>query len=89
MIKTRFAPSPTGYLHIGNARVAILNYLYSKKKELNFFLRIDDTDAERSKQEFIDSILDTLFGVELEHDQIGPDVIDQVRHESRRHHRSR
>ncbi|MFL2678805.1 MAG: glutamate--tRNA ligase family protein [Alphaproteobacteria bacterium] len=43
----RFAPSPTGYLHIGNARVAILNYLYSKKKELNFFLRIDDTDNER------------------------------------------
>ena len=56
----RFAPSPTGYLHIGNARVAILNYLYSKKKELNFFLRIDDTDSERSKEEFVSAILEDL-----------------------------
>ena len=56
----RFAPSPTGFLHIGNARVAILNYLYSKKKELNFFLRIDDTDSERSKEEFVTAILEDL-----------------------------
>ena len=42
----RFAPSPTGFLHMGNIRVALINYLYAKKNNLNFFLRIDDTDQE-------------------------------------------
>ena len=46
----RFAPSPTGFLHIGNARIAILNYFYAKKNNIEFFLRIDDTDKERSEE---------------------------------------
>ena len=56
----RFAPSPTGNLHIGNARVALLNYLYAKNKKLDFFLRIDDTDKERSDEKFVESIVDDL-----------------------------
>ncbi len=52
----RFAPSPTGYLHIGNARVAVLNYFYSLQKGLDFFLRIDDTDRERSDEKYVDAI---------------------------------
>ena len=56
----RFAPSPTGFLHMGNIRVALVNYLYAKKNNLNFFLRIDDTDQERSKTEFIESIIEDL-----------------------------
>ena len=43
----RFAPSPTGYLHVGNARIAILNYLFAKKNNLEYFLRFDDTDTVR------------------------------------------
>ncbi len=56
----RFAPSPTGLLHMGNVRVALLNYFYAKKNNLSFFLRIDDTDQERSKNEFVDSIFNDL-----------------------------
>ena len=56
----RFAPSPTGLLHIGNVRVALINYLYAKKKNLSFFLRIDDTDQDRSKTEFEKSIIEDL-----------------------------
>jgi len=54
--KTRFAPSPTGLIHIGNARTAILNYLYAVKHGGTFLLRMDDTDQERSKPEFADAI---------------------------------
>ena len=56
MTTTRFAPSPTGYLHIGNLRAALMNFLIARKSQGEFILRIYDTDAERSKQEFIDSI---------------------------------
>lgn len=52
----RFAPSPTGHIHIGNARTALLNFLYAKKQHGKFILRFDDTDAERSKEEFIEAI---------------------------------
>ena len=45
----RFAPSPTGYLHVGNARVALINWLFAKKNRGRFFLRIDDTDVKRSE----------------------------------------
>ena len=55
-IVTRFAPSPTGRQHIGSARSAILNWIYAKKYNGKFILRIDDTDSERSKEEFINSI---------------------------------
>ena len=52
----RFAPSPTGYLHVGNIRTALFNYLQAKKVGAEFILRLDDTDQERSSQHFIDQI---------------------------------
>lgn len=52
MVRVRFAPSPTGYLHIGNARAALINYLYALRHNGEFILRIDDTDLERSKPEY-------------------------------------
>ena len=64
MTTTRFAPSPTGYLHIGNLRAALMNFLIARKSQGEFILRIDDTDAERSKQEFIDSILFDWTGLD-------------------------
>ena len=56
----RFAPSPTGKLHLGGARTALFNWLFAKHYEGKFFLRIEDTDRERSKKEYIDQILDSL-----------------------------
>ena len=70
MTTTRFAPSPTGYLHIGNLRAALMNFLIARKSQGEFILRIDDTDAERSKQEFIDSILFDLEWLGLHWDRI-------------------
>jgi glutamyl-tRNA synthetase len=55
-IITRFAPSPTGYIHIGNARTALSNWLFSKSQDGKFVFRLDDTDVERSKQEYADAI---------------------------------
>jgi glutamyl-tRNA synthetase len=66
----RFAPSPTGRLHIGNARTAILNWLFKLKHGGGFILRYDDTDAERSKQEFADAILEDLRWMGIEPDRI-------------------
>ena len=59
-MKTRFAPSPTGYLHIGNIRTALLCYLYAKNAGGTFLLRIDDTDLERSKAEYAEAIIEDL-----------------------------
>ena len=53
---TRFAPSPTGYIHVGNLRTALMNYLIARKSGGTFILRIDDTDQERSKQEYVDAL---------------------------------
>lgn len=53
---TRFAPSPTGYIHVGNLRTALMNYLVARKAGGTFILRIDDTDQERSKQEYVDAL---------------------------------
>ncbi len=55
-MKTRFAPSPTGYLHIGNMRTALLCYLYARNARGEFLLRIDDTDTQRSEQKYVDAI---------------------------------
>ncbi len=66
----RFAPSPTGLLHIGNLRVALLNYLFAKKENLSFFLRIDDTDTERSKYEYIKLIIEDLKWLGIEYSKI-------------------
>ena len=60
MTTTRFAPSPTGYIHVGNLRTALMNYLIAKKAGGTFILRIDDTDPERSKQEYVDAIQEDL-----------------------------
>ncbi len=56
MTTTRFAPSPTGFIHVGNLRTALFNYLIARKAGGSFILRIDDTDPERSKQEYVDAI---------------------------------
>ena len=69
-IVTRFAPSPTGYLHIGNLRTALFNYLIARKSGGQFVLRLDDTDAERSKQEYIDAIQQDLDWLGLHWDRI-------------------
>ena len=67
-IVTRFAPSPTGFLHIGGARTALFNWLYAKRFGGKFLLRIEDTDRERSTTEAVDAILDGLHWLGLEWD---------------------
>ena len=64
-IVTRFAPSPTGFLHIGGARTALFNWLYAKKRGGKMLLRIEDTDRERSTEAAIAAILDGLKWLEL------------------------
>ncbi|MEC8196776.1 MAG: glutamate--tRNA ligase, partial [Pseudomonadota bacterium] len=68
MTVTRFAPSPTGYIHVGNLRTALMNYLIAKKAGGKFILRIDDTDPERSKEEYVDQIQRDLEWLGLEWD---------------------
>ncbi|MGB0427127.1 MAG: glutamate--tRNA ligase, partial [Paracoccaceae bacterium] len=70
MTVTRFAPSPTGYLHIGNMRAALMNYLIARKTQGTFILRIDDTDPERSKEEYVDQIKRDLEWLGLTWDRI-------------------
>jgi glutamyl-tRNA synthetase len=70
-IKTRFAPSPTGYLHIGGARTALFSWLYARKHGGRFILRIEDTDLERSTQESVNAILEGMTWLGLEYDE-GP-----------------
>ena len=76
-VRTRFAPSPTGLLHIGNARAALFNYLYAKHHHGEFLLRIEDTDRERSTQEAVDVILDGLAWMGLTPDE--PPVFQSTR----------
>lgn len=68
---TRFAPSPTGYLHVGGARTALFSWLFARKHHGKFILRIEDTDLERSTQESVDAILQGMQWLGLEHDE-GP-----------------
>ncbi len=70
-VRTRFAPSPTGYLHVGGARTALFSWLYARKSQGKFILRIEDTDRERSTQESIDAILDGMAWLGLQYDE-GP-----------------
>ncbi|HZH84247.1 MAG TPA: glutamate--tRNA ligase family protein, partial [Phototrophicaceae bacterium] len=70
-IRTRFAPSPTGYLHIGGARTALFNYLFARHCGGKFVLRIEDTDRERSTPEAIQAILEAMKWLELDYDE-GP-----------------
>src|SRR3990172_4916240 len=70
-VRTRFAPSPTGYLHIGGARTALFNYLFARHHGGKFILRIEDTDRERSTPEAIQAILEAMQWLELDYDE-GP-----------------
>ncbi len=87
-IKTRFAPSPTGYLHVGGARTALFSWLYARKHGGSFVLRVEDTDLERSTEDSVKAILDAMSWLELDYDE-GPyyqtqrfdrynEVIDQL-----------
>ncbi len=69
-IITRFAPSPTGFLHIGGARSALFNYLYTKQNLGKIILRIEDTDTERNKEEYTQGILEAFKWLDLEFDEI-------------------
>jgi len=77
MIKTRFAPSPTGWLHIGGVRTALYSWLYAKKNNGKFYLRIDDTDTTRSTDEYKNSIIAALTQLGLKHD-------DEITYQSNR-----
>jgi glutamyl-tRNA synthetase len=70
-VRVRFAPSPTGYLHVGGARTALYNWLYARKNGGIFLLRIEDTDVQRSSQEMVDVILNSLKWLNLNWDE-GP-----------------
>lgn len=70
-VRTRFAPSPTGYLHIGGARTALFNFLFARHHGGKFILRIEDTDRERSTPEAINAIVDAMSWLELDYDE-GP-----------------
>ncbi len=87
-VRTRFAPSPTGYLHVGGARTALFSWLYARKHGGKFILRIEDTDLERSTPEAVNAILEGITWLGLEYDE-GPfyqtkrfdrynEVIDQL-----------
>lgn len=70
-VRTRFAPSPTGYLHIGGARTALFSWAYARKHQGTFILRIEDTDVERSTPEAVQAILDGMAWLNLDYDE-GP-----------------
>jgi len=67
--RVRFAPSPTGQLHIGGVRTALFNYLFARKNSGKYFMRIEDTDLERSKKEYIDQICESMIWLGLEWDE--------------------
>lgn len=71
MVRTRFAPSPTGYLHIGGARTALFSWAYARRHNGKFILRIEDTDQERSTQQSTQAILDGMAWLQLDYDE-GP-----------------
>mgnify|MGYP001339593482 FL=1 len=89
MTTTRFAPSPTGYLHIGNLRTALFNFMIARQAGGEFILRIDDTDPERSKPEYVDGVKRDLEWLGLHWDRVEhqsarferyAEVADQLRH---------
>ena len=69
MVRTRFAPSPTGFLHIGGVRTALYCWLFARNNGGQFLLRIEDTDSERSTQESIEAILSGMQWLGLDHDE--------------------
>ena len=78
--RVRFAPSPTGYLHIGGARTALFNWLFAKQNNGKFLLRIEDTDLERSKKEYINQIINALSWLNLKWDE---DIVLQSNNKNR------
>ncbi len=95
-IKTRFAPSPTGYLHVGGARTALFSWLHARKHGGKFVLRIEDTDRERSTQESVNAILEGMTWLGLDYDE-GPfyqtehferydEIIEQLLKEEKAYH---
>ncbi|MBP7088301.1 MAG: glutamate--tRNA ligase [Candidatus Omnitrophica bacterium] len=70
IIRARFAPSPTGYLHIGGARTCLFSWLFTRKEGGKFILRIEDTDLERSKKEYLEEILESIKWLGLDWDEI-------------------
>lgn len=68
-VRVRFAPSPTGHLHVGGLRTALFNWLFARHHNGSFLLRIEDTDTERSEQRYLDSILSSLAWCKLNHDE--------------------
>ena len=68
MVTVRFAPSPTGYLHLGSARTALFNWLFARREGGRFLLRIEDTDRKRSDKKFLDEILRSLRWLGLDWD---------------------
>ena len=73
-IRVRFAPSPTGYLHIGGARTALFNWLYARHNGGKFVLRVEDTDDARNSREAVDIILDGLRWMGLDWDGCGMNI---------------
>jgi len=72
-VRVRFAPSPTGHLHVGNARTALFNWLFARQKRGTMVLRVEDTDIERSEARFEAQLIDDLKWLGLDWDE-GPDV---------------
>ena len=70
MIRVRFAPSPTGYLHVGGARTALFNWLYARNTGGKLILRIEDTDTTRSRKVYLDEILESLSWLKMDWDEI-------------------
>jgi len=71
--RVRFAPSPTGYIHVGNARTALFNWMFARKTSGQFILRIEDTDRERSRREYESALIEDLRWLGIDWDE-GPDV---------------
>ncbi len=82
MIKVRFAPSPTGYLHVGNARAALVNFLFARNQGGRLLLRLDDTDTERGRPEYEQAIYDDLRWLGIEWDETARQSDRSARYEA-------
>src|SRR5438046_1586519 len=75
-VRVRFAPSPTGFIHIGNLRTALFNWIFAQNAGGKFLLRIEDTDLERSRPEYTQAIIDTLNWMGITYDE--PPIIQSM-----------
>ena len=81
MVKVRFAPSPTGYLHVGNARAALVNFMFARREGGQFLLRLDDTDTERGRPEYEQGIYEDLRWLGIEWDAFAKQSERSARYE--------